>query len=150
MKEFFASSVFAHLTRILAILLIALVIFWAGMAVGYRKAQFAYHWDDHYADQFGGAHSPFATPPGMTDPDTSPDSHGATGEIVTVSLPVVVVKGQDEPEKEILIGTSTPIRRYHDVVASTTLRAGDTVVVIGEPNDQGQIQASFVRVFASQ
>jgi len=145
MKDPLQSPKFTLLIRILAVALIALLIFWAGTVVGYRKAAFSYRWDDSYARQFAGERSPL----GFFDQDVSdrtPNPHGAFGQVVSVSLPVIVIKGPAEAEKEVVIGSTTVIRSFHDATASTTLMPGNTVVVIGSPNNSGQIEASFIRI----
>ncbi|MDE2037844.1 MAG: hypothetical protein KGI69_01300 [Patescibacteria group bacterium] len=142
MKEFLGSSALSKLVAVLAVLLVALVIFWAGMAVGYRKAVFSYQWDDSYAKQFGGPHSPF-----MPDADdASLNSHGAFGQIVAVRLPEFTVKGPAEAEKNVLVSDGTVIRYFHDQASTSDLSVGSTVVVIGEPDGQGRIQASLIRI----
>jgi hypothetical protein len=130
---------------ILGFICIALIIFWAGMAVGYRKAMFSYHWHSNYAEQFAQNGSMLDLPTD-NDSDNMPNPHGAFGMIVSVQLPTMIIKGPVEAEKTIVISTSTLIRDIHDQTASTSLSAGQNVVVIGEPDEQGRIIASFVRI----
>jgi len=124
---------------------IAFIIFWAGMAVGYKKAMFSYRWHSNYAQQFAQNGSPFALP-SDSDEDNMPNPHGAFGMIVSVHLPTMMIKGPVEAEKTIIITNDTTVRDIHNQAASTTLINGQNVVVIGEPDDQGRIVASFIRI----
>ncbi len=133
-----------------SIVLVALVIFWAGTLVGYTKAQYSMRWGSHYAENFGGPRSPFGMM-GMMRPsgDRVDAANGAAGTVIAVNLPTVAIKGPNEAEKVILIGNKTMIRRFRDQATSTDIHVGDMLVVIGTPNEQGQIAASFVRLMAS-
>jgi hypothetical protein len=138
------SSVYSKLIGILAILLAALLVFAGGVAVGYRKAEFSNGWNDSYAAHFARPGSPFE--PMVGDGDDSPNPHGAFGEVVAIHEPVITIKGPTEAEKNVIIGAQTGIRKLHSPASTTDIMIGDTVVVIGEPDDQGQIDASFVRI----
>ncbi|MDE1975399.1 MAG: hypothetical protein KGI49_02740 [Patescibacteria group bacterium] len=148
MKEFFGSSLVSRLIAVLGVLVAALIIFWAGTAVGYREASFSYAWDSSYARQFGGPHSPFMIGPDIDD--SSLNSHGAFGVVVGVRMPEFTVKGPTEAEKNIVVATGTVIRYFHSEASSTAISPGETVVVIGEPDSQGRIQASLVRIVPTQ
>ena len=144
MNDFFQSRAFSRLIGVLGVLLIALLIFWAGTAVGAREARFSRDWDDNYVSQFGGPGSPFV-PQGSRD-DAFMSAHGAFGEIIGVRLPRIVVKGASESEKTVLIGGGTVIRRAHSPATMTDLATGETVIVIGAPDSQGDIEASLIRI----
>lgn len=125
--------------------LIAFIIFWAGMAIGYKKAMFAYTWHSNYDKQFAGSQSPFDILDNR-DADSMPNAHGAFGMIVSNRLPYIVVKGSFEAEKTIVVTNSTIVRDIHDQTASTSLGTGQSVVVMGWPDEQGRIIASFIRI----
>ena len=120
-------------------------MFWAGTAVGYRQAQFSFHWNENYARQFDGPSSPLMIFSHESQ-EAAQNSHGAFGEVLAVRLPIIVVKGGDEPEKEVVIGSSTIVRSFRNATSSASLAVGDQVVVIGRPNDNGQIEASLIRI----
>jgi len=141
-KKYFSST---SALKALGILLIALIIFWAGVAIGYNKAIFSYRWHSHYAEQFAGNQSPFAIP-NDHDADNMPNPHGAFGTIISAHLPLIIIKGPIEAEKTVIITATTVIRDIHNDAASTTLTEGQGVVVIGSPDEQGRIVASFIRI----
>ncbi len=144
MNESSKSPSVSKLIAILGILLSALLIFWAGTAVGYREAKFSGDWGNNYSQQFGGPGSPFV-PQGDRD-DSFMSAHGAFGEIVGVRLPEMIVKGATESEKTVIVGGATVIRRSHALATTTDLAPGETVIVIGEPDSKGDIQASLIRI----
>lgn len=123
--------------------IIALVIFQAGVFVGYRKAAFAFKFGDNYYRAFGErGPRPFQVPV----EGKFMDVHGAAGKIIDVSLPTFVVEGPDSIEKVIRIGADTGIRRFRDVATSSDLAAGDFVVVLGEPNENAEVNAKLIRI----
>ncbi len=128
----------------LGILIAVLLIFWAGTAVGYRQARFSDDWENSYAHQFGGPGSPFVAHGGQDDSFMS--AHGAFGQVVGVRLPEIIVKGSSESEKTVMVNASTIIRRFRAAATTTDLATGETVIVIGEPDSQGTIQASLIRI----
>lgn len=134
----------SKLIKTLGILLAALLIFWAGTAVGSREARFAHDWGNNYMDQFGGPGSPLV--PNSDRDDSFASAHGAFGEIVGVRLPVIIVKGPAESEKTVTVNGATAIRRFRSMATTTDLVTGETVVVIGEPDSKGDIQASLIRI----
>lgn len=127
---------------ILAVVII-LIIFQAGVAVGYRRALFS--------DEFGGAYSR------MFDDDHMSGSHGLFGEgmesghgtagpIISINLPEIVVGGTNNLEKIVTIGTTTVIRNGMQTVASKDLAIGQSVIVLGRPDEGGHITADLIRV----
>ncbi len=119
------------------------VSFAAGAAVGYRKARFSYAWGENYDRNFGGPHH------GILGIFSRPDilsAHGTFGSILRVATGTIAVSGNDGAEKIIAISSSTVIRDHFDAVQESDLTIGDTVVVIGAPDSQGQIDARLIRV----
>ncbi len=49
-------------------------------------------------------------------------------------------------EKIILVKDDTEIRELRNALKIDDLKINDYVVVIGEPNDSGQIEAKFIRI----
>ena len=148
LKDLMQSHTYSRLIALLAILVAALVVFWAGTVVGYRQAAFSHQWDDNYAMQFGGPRSPFGM---MSDGDDSTLSpHGAFGTVVGFNFPTMIVKGPSEAEKKITLNDSTVVRRFRSFATTTDIKPGETVVVIGEPDSQGGITASLIRIVPPQ
>ena len=74
------------------------------------------------------------------------ESHGTFGEIIKINGDLVI-KGRDNTEKIIIIKDDTTIEKGRTAIKKEELKVGDQVVVIGSPNDQGQIEAKLIRVF---
>ena len=75
-----------------------------------------------------------------------PEAHGAAGKIIKTELPTFVIEGTDKVEKVIRTDDDTSIRRFRESVAATDLKIGDFVIVIGTPNDAGEIEARLIRL----
>lgn len=126
-------------------LIIAIIIFRAGMSVGYHKALFSHHLGDNYLNTFrGGPHPRGGWSGSMRDDFTG--GHSSIGQIVKVSLPTITIEDLDSVEKNIIVDQNTKIRRFRDDVPVAALTIGTKVIVLGDPNDNGQIQARLIRI----
>lgn len=127
----------------LAVAVILLIVFQAGQAIGYRKARFAGNFGNNFERNFLGSRSGGIK---MNFNGGIPGGHGAAGEIISIDLPQIIISGPDKLEKTILIGTSTLIRRFQGDIKVSDLQQGEFVVVLGNPNDAGQIEAKLIRI----
>jgi len=137
------------LVIVLVGLTIIVLIFGAGMIVGGMKARFSYRWAESYHQNFAGPKQGFfgdwrARPP---MPGDFIESHGTFGEIIKINDSDLVVRGQNNVEKIILITEKTIIEKERNTIKKEDLKVGDKIVIIGSPNDQGQIEAKLIRVF---
>lgn len=123
-----------------------LLIFGAGIAVGYQKAIFSSNWGMNYERNFFGG-----PPPGMLGAigQRVPNTHGVTGEVIDVANSSFSVKDADNDEQSIAVTSDTVIREMNETVSVGELEPGSQVVVIGAPNPNGQVEARFVRVFGT-
>ncbi len=133
----------------LAIFVVVVLIFGAGLFVGGMKARFSYRWAENYHRNFGGPQAgffgdwrKFPTPPGDFI-----ESRGTFGEIIKINDADFVVKGRGDVEKVVLVTGKTIIEEGRKMVKINELKIGDNVVIIGSPNEQGQIEAKLIRVF---
>jgi len=121
--------------------------FSAGIAVGYRKARFSYAWGENYHRNFGGPKGGFIR--NFSQDFMGKDfigAHGTFGQIIEVKDSELAVRGKDSIEQIIKISDDTEIRRFKDIIQLKDLKTDEPIVVIGEPNDSGQIIAKFIRV----
>jgi len=134
---------------LLAIVVIVLV-FGLGVFVGEKKAKFSYRWAENYHKMFAGPRagflgnlriSPF--PPF----DEFIEGHGTFGEIIKIEGNNLVVKGRGNVEKVIIVTEKTVIKSGRKDIKFSDLKIGDMIVIIGSPNDKGQIEAKLIRVF---
>ena len=133
----------------LAVFVVVVLIFGAGLFVGGMKARFSYRWAENYHRNFGGPQAgffgdwrKFPTPPGDFI-----ESRGTFGEIIKINDADFVVKGRGDVEKVVLVTGKTIIEEGRKMVKINELKIGDNVVIIGSPNEQGQIEAKLIRVF---
>ena len=143
MKNYFQSNVVSKIILILAALLVILLIFQAGIMVGYRRGFFASNWNGAHGQIMDEPDSIFA--PFVHDSDDI-NPHGAVGNIVSVRLPSILIKGPNSAEQVITISSTTAIRFIHSNASTSDLVPGNQVIIIGEPKDNGSISAAFIRI----
>ena len=146
LKAFFEAKKFTKILALLGSLVFAVVIFSAGVVVGFNKAKWTRDADDNFAQNFG-PHHHYRKILGDT-PDAFPNANGALGKLIKVELPTFIVSDKDGTEKVILITDDTEVRSGSDEVTPSDLKVGGNVLVIGSPNDKGQIEAGFIRIIS--
>lgn len=142
-NKFFHSKVFKISFVAVAAVIAALLIFRLGVFVGYRKANFSYRWAENYHKNFGGSREGFFND--FYEKDFI-DGHGVSGSIMKIDGNVLAIKSEDNTEKAVSISDKTVIRSRMDIIKIADLKVDDRIVIIGSPNDQGQIEAKFIRV----
>lgn len=143
------SKVFRIIFIVIGALIILLFAFKVGVFVGYRKAQFSYRWGENYHRNFAGPRGGFFSDirRGFSDKDFI-DSHGIFGSVIKVDGNIIIVKGKDDIEKTILVSDETAIRKGREEFNALDLKIDEQIVVIGSPNDEGQIEAKLIRIFS--
>lgn len=132
----------------LAGFVILILVFGLGMFVGANRARFSYRWAENYHRNFGGPKEGFMNDLRMSPPKGEfIQGHGIFGEIIQIGNSDIVIKGQDNAEKIIVISKDTVITIGRRAITKTDLKVGEQVVIIGSPNDEGQIEARLIRVF---
>jgi len=137
-SKWFKAAVFG-----VAALIIILLVFKAGTLVGFRKAGFSYKWGENYHQNFAGPRGGFFR--GFSGRDFIA-SHGVFGQIIKIDGSTLIIKGQENVEKIVIVKEDTAIRRLGETVKLSDLKVNDYIVVIGSPNDAGQIEAKFIRI----
>ncbi len=138
-------------TRVLYIIggiIIALIIFQAGMFVGLKKASFAFGLGDNYYRTFGGHRNGMGMFNDFRGRDL-PNAHGTIGKIIRVSLPTLIIEGKDNIEKVIVIKNDTDIRSFRNIASTTDLMINTNVMVLGTPTETGEISARLIRIMPS-
>lgn len=147
-KNLLESDKAKHIVIGIGIAVVALFIFQAGVLVGFKKAEFSGRMGDNYYKTFGERGNPRGMPPtfGIMRGIDPSNPHGTVGKIAGIALPQIIVADRDGTEKTIIIDTKTDIRSLRDSIKSEMLKVGDFVTIIGEPNNQGQIEARLIRI----
>ncbi len=147
-KKVFESKKVLVIASIFGVLFIISLIFQAGVSVGFHKASFGRDWGENYGRNFGmmrGGDKGFPIG-GMMNQGNFPNAHGTVGKIIKNELPIIVVQDKDGTEKFILINDDTSIRSEKENINGSDLKVDDFIVVIGSPNEEGQIVAKLVRL----
>jgi hypothetical protein len=142
-KEFTQSKHFSRIIYIIGAILVALIVFQAGIFVGYRIAAFSINWDNAHNGNARDPRSIFA--PFSRDADDM-NPHGTIGEIISIQLPEIMVKGSSGNETIVLIASTTSIRNMRNQASASDLKIGMQIVTVGTPDEQGQIHATFIRI----
>jgi hypothetical protein len=136
----------------IVVVIVLLSVFAVGVRVGDRRAQFVGNFGDKFDRNFRGPGMMDNNGGGMfgldlkDDREMDPNSHGAVGQILTIDSSKIVVSGSDNLEKIILINKNTLVREFQTEKNLQDLKVGDSIVVIGSPNGQGQIEAKLIRI----
>jgi len=142
-KKIFESKISTSVLITIGIIIIGILIFSAGVSVGFHKASFGRAWGENYERNFGMRQGNIMFGFGK---DNFPNSHGANGKIIKIELPTIIVQDKDNTEKVILIKEDTKIQEMMNIIKSTELTLDEYVTIIGSPNEQGQIEAKLIRV----
>jgi len=139
------SKLFRAVILIIAGLIILVFVFSLGVFVGMKKADFSFKWADEYHRNFGGPRGGFLGDFMGTNREFA-NSNGVFGQIIKIDNGSLTVKDRDNTEKIVLARDKTSIIYQRKNIKLSDLKIGDSIVVIGEPNSNGQIQAELIRV----
>jgi hypothetical protein len=130
----------------LVVFAVVCLIFWIGIFIGGMKARFSYRWAESYHKNFAGPRGGF-----LDDWRSFPrgdfiSSHGIFGQIIKIEESAIIIKDGNNMERIVAVKDGTIIERLRETVKISDLKIDDYIVVIGEPNDSGQIEAKFIRL----
>jgi hypothetical protein len=140
------------------VIIIALVSFAGGVAIGFHKARFSYKFGENYERNFVGG--PFQGPGMMEgrgpqemmrnfDGRGFRNGHGIAGSIISVVDNKIVIKDRAGQENTITVSDQTLIKSGQDTIKVADLKQDEQIVVMGRPGDNGTINADLIRVFNS-
>jgi hypothetical protein len=118
-----------------------------GAMVGARKAKFTFSWGENYNRNFGGPNAGYFR--GFIDEvkgNNMIEGHGAFGKIIKIDGQSLIIQGKDNIERVIITDRDNLIRKADDVIKFNDMNINDMAVVIGNPDDSGQIRAKFIRI----
>jgi hypothetical protein len=127
--------------------MVIIFVFSVGVFIGQERARFSSHWTENYYRNFGGSQNNFMA---NFPAQNLISGHGSFGQVIKIDGSQLVINGQDGMEKTIIVSDATFIRNNIRVVKLLDIRLNDTIVVIGDPDDQGQIQAKFIRILPKE
>lgn len=151
-KDVFKSKPFIISISVVVSIILLLLVFRLGMFVGFQRANFSYNWRDNYNNNITRRDNNCMEPP-FNDRNFGPiergfiNSNGSSGEIIKINEDYsLIVKDMDNTEKVVVIDDNTAIREFKNEIKKEDLKIGQNVVVIGEPNDSGKIEAKLIRI----
>ena len=145
-KMFVESKNLKMTIYVLGSIFILFFVFQAGMIAGFKKASFRHDWGTNYERNFGPMRG---APQFIDDIKGAPNAHGAIGKIIKIEFPNIVVLDKDQTEKVIIIKDDTSILERKEKISKEKLLIDQFIVVIGIPNDAGQIEAKLIRIMPS-
>src|SRR3989344_3922440 len=147
-KKFFQSrDVLKWVIIGLAGFAVLILVFGAGIKVGTMKANYSYRWAENYHKNFGGPRGGFLGDLRSFPQGDFINGHGVFGSIIKIDGSTIIAKDKDDVEKTILVSDSTIIRKGREKVKLPDLKVDEDIVIIGSPNEEGQIEAKLIRVF---
>lgn len=125
---------------VLGIVLVVLLIFHAGFVAGSRHRS--------YPGEGGlgfRVHAPgfgeMRLPRGFL-----PHGHGTVGTIQSISTSSITLQTRDGSSQTVLVSDKTLIRNSDGSASSSALTKGLPVIVLGTPDETGQISAELIRL----
>jgi hypothetical protein len=123
--------------------IVLVFVFGLGVFVGTKRADFSFQWAEAYHRNFGGPQGGFV---GNMMGREFTDANGVFGQIIKIDGQELTIKGRDGVEKIIITDADATIRFQAQNKKISDLKIGDNVVVIGQPNSSGQIEAQLIRI----
>ena len=149
-NKIFESKLFKGIILGIAGLIVLGFVFNLGVYVGAKRADFSFKWAEEYHRNFGGPEGGiFGNFVGMDR--EFPNANGSFGQIIKIdsATNTLTIGDVGNVEKNILVGSKTTIIYQKQNIKLSDLKLDESVVVIGEPNNYGQIQAELIRVMPS-
>jgi hypothetical protein len=129
------------------VIVLALVFFASGVSVGFHKAKFSCKWGENYERNFMGSHSGSKGMMRQFEGRGFRNAHGLAGTILSITDSNIVIKDRDNKENTVAVTEQTVIKNRQDDVKIVDLKAGDEIVVMGNPAESGVVNATLIRVF---
>lgn len=142
-QRIFRARSFQKALIVVGVLFLFVIVFEAGILVGFKKAKFSSLLGDNYYRAFERKEEKSMR---KVFGDRLPTSHGSAGQVIKISNDSFIVEDREGIEKTIVFGPNTLIKKSKDSLATSSLSQGDFVVVIGTPNDNSEIKAELIRV----
>lgn len=168
MKEVIKSKTFKIISITIGVFLVLVIIFGAGVAVGFKKAKFSNDFGKNYEQNFMGSRfndgrggmmggeqrgdGPIGGMMGLVrdfEGRGLRNAHGLAGTIISIDNNNVVVKDRDNKENTVTVNDQTLIKSQQDNLKVSDLKVNDQIVVMGNPGDNGMVNANLIRVFTN-
>jgi hypothetical protein len=128
------------------IMALFVLVFAFGVWIGNEKAKFSYNWADNYHKNFAGPQNGFSQNWRDMPGGDFINAHGVFGEVIKIDENSFVIRGRENIENIIIVSQDTVIKRLSSDIKLKDLKIGEFVVIIGSPNNSGQIEAKLIRI----
>ena len=143
-QQFFESKLFLRIIEVTLAIILLLLVFAGGVFVGTERAEFSFNWRMNYNHNFIGM--PQARNGPLTLDANTTNPRGSSGQIVSVSGSGITIIGSTGIAQSISIDPNTVIKNSVQTISIADLKPNEHIVVIGNPNNAGEIVAKFIRV----
>jgi hypothetical protein len=154
MEKIIKSKWFIVAAVVVAFFLTALFSFAVGVKVGTHKALFSSRWGANYEQNFMGPRHGAEGPMGMMrqgfrdfEGRDFRNPHGLAGTIISAGDNKLVIKDRDNKENTVAVTDKTIIKFGRDNIGFNDLKNDQQVVIMGNPDNNGIINADLIRVF---
>lgn len=133
-----------EILMVIGVLIIAGFIFTTGVLVGHSRERFGRRFNENYEKNF----MPISRP-GMVRMMTGrgfPNGHTVVGTIIKIENNQITVKSENGEEGIINISDKTVINSTGKKLTLIDLKINNQILAIGQPNDNGTIDASLIRI----
>jgi len=144
-NKFLQSKNFKIAIACVAVFVALFLVFGLGVYVGIKKADFSFKWAEQYHNNFAGPAGGFLQDLGRAG-NQFMESNGVVGKIIQIGGSSITVQGRNDTERIVAITDRTTIKYQNNRIGIENLKIGDEVVIIGSPNQSGQIDAMLIRV----
>lgn len=147
--DYFQSKSFKTTVVCIAGIAVLFAVFSVGVFVGARRAEFSYRWAEAYHRNFAGPQEGFL---GEAKGKEFVSSNGAFGIIAGINdsqapdFKAITMEDRGGAEKIILAGPKTAINFQRKNLTISDLKIGDSIIVVGQPNQDGQVEAGIIRI----
>ncbi|MCX6737180.1 MAG: hypothetical protein NTX26_00320 [Candidatus Parcubacteria bacterium] len=122
-----------------------LFVFNLGIGVGREMERFACNWTASYHKNFGGPEMGFIENWRGQSPAII-NGRGVAGKILQINADTLVIQSQNNIEIIVVMTPETQVTKLQDQVSRGELKMNDFIVVVGNPNVDGQIVAKLIRI----
>ncbi len=147
-KSAFQSATTKKILAIIFILIVVIFVFNVGEEFGYHKAEVMEQMSSGYGHTFAPHDMRHNGPFGYLSDDQT-GTHGVAGKVVSMTENKILVADNEGIEKTVLTDSNTIIRKQRDTITEAEIKPDDFVIVIGTPNNSGQITAKIIRIVPS-
>lgn len=161
-KKITQSKYFTAIMGAFGCLIAAVIVFAFGVKVGEHRAKYSYQWGANYERNFVGGQRAMmdgsreiggrgefgarfrGMMPGSGD---FRNGHGVSGIITSIIDNNIVIKDRGGKENTIAVNEKTVIKDGRIDIKITDLRNDEKIVAIGNPGDDGVVNADLIRIF---